>query len=289
MMKKLLVMTVLLALILGCQTASIRQADVDMASKIYFIPLNVYEMNAEMTVVEPAEEPEGTSDAPTIGPSQDIRTTLGAGMMPAKDFETINKAHFDRMKEIFGSKLEMVPDSFRMKKKVMGAEVDTWDFDNLDCDIYIVLELESSGALRDARYSIGDDDYSKDSFYASPMVPDLKLKIYRVVPGGKPEKLFQEKHIILGYHEMVIGGEIDMESALEQKMAGEEVEETAYAEVPATDYFHWMGEYRTDRMRLQKDFEIYSAYMGRVMLMRAVEEAPDIFAEELQESLAAVD
>ena len=282
MIKKNLSFITFVVILISCQTMSIKQADVDNASKIYFIPLHTNPMTAELTVREPGER---STDPMIIGPTERKESRIENPMLPPEKFNELNALYFEKMKSIFGSKLQMIPEKFKIRKKVFASEIDSWDFENLDCDLYILFEFETPGALRSASYTVRDTDFNKESYYASPMVADLKLMIYSLMPGEKATKLFHATHKILGFHEMVIEGSIDMGKAIEQKVSGEEVKKTASVDIPETDYFHWTNQYISDMNRLERDFKEYTLNMSRIMMKRA-EDGADFFVMKIEESLA---
>ncbi len=239
MIKKILFSIVLVLIITGCATVSLSRADIDEASKIYFIPLNAVLMTAELSIMAP-----DTSD----------NIEISNPLLLPNEFKVLNKIYFEQMKSVFGEKILMIPDEFRTKIMVNGMEVDSWDFDNLDCDMYVKLEMEEPGSTRNITYSISDTDYNSESVDVVPPVSNIQLKICSVTPNEPAIELFYSNLIILGFHE------------------------------EKGDFFHWSNSHIGDIGKLEKEFQNFAMLISLDMMDRAIAGA-DTFIMDIEDTL----
>ncbi|MBI4346270.1 MAG: hypothetical protein HY553_05415 [Elusimicrobia bacterium] len=195
------------------------------ARRMYFVPLEAVPYDATLSV---------TTDLSGMRDTR-LRETLAEPEV----FDQFNAAALTALKARFGDRLEPVPERFRFEKKLLGGKAWTYDWKAMDCEFYVLAQIESPGAERGAHFRMSRFDTEKRATYVSLMPAPVTLVLYH-----KPKPDHSGKRVALAGADLLGPHRFQMVSGkTEEQVIEETVEAESAGREPAdpveTYHFAW--------------------------------------------------
>lgn len=249
---------------------------VAQAQKIYLVPLAEAPYEAVLTI-----DDRKLGDPMTVDSKKEYRAVLAS----KEAIAAFNKELLEKLNAWFGGKVSLVPPQFAKKEKVFLVEYDSYDFKALDCELYVVAEMETGGRKREASYSLSGPDLAKEKASARPDGPDITLKLFhKRKPDEKGKKLLDADNRLIGYHSIEVDGALDIGGAVADKIAGKSVQPKARSRVIDSDYFSWTSaRHAQDTSAVQADFDALAQALQERFPRRIADVLPK-FEKELKDA-----